>query len=232
MKLNCLDLVPRNASIDDIKAAIERQPHDDILAAEYNFLTSGAILVEFKETPEKYAVPLSDVVPDDKNASIALKLHSSLPLCIVVLIDSDLWVVVYPKKESAPFVLSKVCTRSLRVTPVVCSEGRFPSWGETITALAYQAFCGIATGRYSLEPSERKARYKKGKFRPCRAVSEKQEKRLISSHIRSGFERVLKHPRYYKNGDVPEDPKLLKRVKVRECNVNRDINRFDAVKVV
>jgi hypothetical protein len=54
--------------------------------------------------------------------------------------------------------------------------------------------------------------------------------RLVATHLRNAYYRVLRAPRYYPDGIVPTDKALLRRVPVKETVVKRDIDQRVAVK--
>lgn len=80
---------------------------------------------------------------------------------------------------------------------------------------------GIAEGLIKVQPAQRKPVYAKGKLKTKNAISTPRGFYLVSSHERDAHYRVLRAPRYYKDGKVPTDESQLRRVRVKHTKVTR-----------
>lgn len=84
----------------------------------------------------------------------------------------------------------------------------------------------IAIGELELKTAEYEPIIKYGRYhiKPSTVIKHRKP-HLVASHERAEHFKVLRSPRYYKDGIVPENEDELRRIPVKGCHVKRDIER-------
>ena len=99
---------------------------------------------------------------------------------------------------------------------------------ELATNLSYyrRLIMALLTGELELKAAEYVPMVKYGRYhiKPSTMVRHRKPC-LVASHDRAEHYKVLRSPRYYKDGIVPENEDELRRIPVKGCHVKRDIER-------